>query len=90
MPNLTTYTEFEQNTDLWHLARLGLPTASCFKTIMVAKGPASVTRGNYIDGLVAELWLGYPMAQYKYRNAYMDREYPLLDRILRVTVSAAK
>jgi hypothetical protein len=68
------YDQFQQNTDLWSLARLGLPTASCFSTVM-AKGrsdSASKTRGKYISRLAAELYTGTPVTS-GYTNAYMER-----------------
>jgi YqaJ-like viral recombinase domain len=63
----------EQGTPEWHAARLGIPTASRFATVM-AKGKSggdSVTRKEYMQKLAGEIITGRPMENY--RNEAMER-----------------
>jgi hypothetical protein len=62
-----------QNSDAWYRARLGLPTASMFKTIMAngRGGGESVSRRDYLLKLAGELVSGEPMENYS--NAFMRR-----------------
>jgi hypothetical protein len=57
----------EQGTDEWRLARLGIPTASEFGTVM----GNSETRTRYMYRLAAEIISGTPVKTYS--NADMDR-----------------
>ena len=63
----------EQNSPEWYAARLGLPTASEFKTIIGVKKDAreKVTRRNYMLKLAGEIITGEPMEGYS--NAHMER-----------------
>ncbi len=63
----------EQGTDEWKAARLGIPTASEFATVM-AKGKAggdSKTRRTYMLKLIGERLTGEPM--WSYNNEHMER-----------------
>jgi hypothetical protein len=63
----------EQGSPEWYLARLGIPTASEFATIM-AKGKGggdSKTRRTYLLKLLGERITGEPM--YSYSNDHMER-----------------
>lgn len=63
----------EQGTDEWKAARLGIPTASEFSTVM-AKGKAggdSKTRRTYMLKLIGERLTGEPM--WSYNNEHMER-----------------
>lgn len=64
--------ECEQGTDSWKQARCGRVTGSRIADVM-AKGKAgapSVTRGNYLAEIVAEVLTGLPTAD-KYQSAAM-------------------
>lgn len=63
----------EQGTPEWYAARLGIPTASEFDTVL-AKGKAggeSKTRRTYLLKLAGERITGEPM--YSYSNDHMER-----------------
>jgi hypothetical protein len=63
----------EQGTDDWFRARMGIPTASEFATVM-AKGRAggdSKTRQTYLYKLAGEIITGQPMESFS--NAHMER-----------------
>lgn len=62
-----------QGTDAWYRARLGIPTASEFATIMAKgrDGGESVTRKTYMQKLAGELLTNEPAENYS--NAYMER-----------------
>lgn len=63
----------EQGTDEWKAARLGIPTASEFATVM-AKGKSggdSKTRRTYMLKLIGERLTGEPM--WSYQNEHMER-----------------
>jgi hypothetical protein len=69
------FNKFEQGTPLWFLARLGMPTASRFATVM-AKGVGkqeSKTRDKYQCELASELITGVPNEAYAYKNHHMER-----------------
>lgn len=71
MPEIFT---FEQGTPEWRMARLGIPTASEFDTVM-AKGRGggpSVTRRKYMLTLIGERLTG-EIAPEGYQNAHMER-----------------
>lgn len=64
--------DFPQGTPEWFQARLGLPTASEFQTVL----PATDVRGkksrqSYMDKLAGEIITGQPMESYS--NPYMER-----------------
>lgn len=63
----------EQGTPEWYAARLGIPTASEFHTVMAIgpKGGKSATRVAYLNKLAGEVLTGEPMASYV--NADMER-----------------
>jgi hypothetical protein len=63
----------EQGTDAWLDARLGIPTASMFATVMASGrgGGESKTRDEYMRKLIGERITGKPM--YHYTNAHMER-----------------
>jgi hypothetical protein len=63
----------DQGTDEWHSARLGIPTASCFATVMAKgkDGGASKTRADYMRKLAGEVLTGRPMDSYS--NGHMER-----------------
>jgi hypothetical protein len=65
--------ECEQGTEAWHTARLGVPTASCFATVMAKgkDGGASKTRADYMRKLAGEILTGEPMDSYT--NQHMER-----------------
>jgi YqaJ-like viral recombinase domain len=62
-----------QGTPEWFQARLGIPTASEFSTVMAAAkdGKERKTRNTYMRKLAGEIITGEPMENY--RNADMDR-----------------
>jgi hypothetical protein len=59
----------EQGTEAWFKARLGIPTASRFATVM-AKGEGK-TRSEYMRKLAGEILTGEPMDSYS--NGHMER-----------------
>lgn len=61
---------FPQNSELWHLARCGIPTASNFQCLMVKTGDKR-GRATYLRKLAAERITGKPAASYS--NKYMER-----------------
>jgi hypothetical protein len=63
----------EQNSPEWFAARLGIPTASMFATIMAKgrDGGASKTRRDYLLKLAGEIITGEPMESYS--NVHMER-----------------
>ena len=63
----------EQGSPEWFQARLGLPTASEFSTVMAKgkDGGKSVTRRTYMLKLAGELLTGEPMEAYT--NQHMER-----------------
>jgi hypothetical protein len=64
----------EQGTEEWFRARMGVPTASEFSTIMAKgrDGGASVTRAKYLRSLAGEILTGEPAPE-GYSNAHMER-----------------
>jgi hypothetical protein len=62
-----------QGSDEWFRARLGLPTASEFHTVLASGkgGGESVTRKKYLYQLAGEILSGEPMESYS--NDYMAR-----------------
>jgi hypothetical protein len=65
--------ECEQNSPEWYAARLGIPTASEFKTIIGVKKDAreKITRQTYMRKLAGEILTGEPMESYS--NNHMER-----------------
>jgi hypothetical protein len=66
----------EQGTEEWLLARLGVPTASRYSTVLAkgvgGKGP-SKTRLTYMRQLVGERVRRQPAAEYGFKSAHMER-----------------
>jgi hypothetical protein len=63
----------DQGTEEWFRVRMGIPTASEFKTIIGVKKDAreKVTRDTYMRKLAGEILTGDPMTSYQ--NADMER-----------------
>ncbi len=63
----------DQNSEEWREARMGIPTASEFSTVMAKgrDGGSSVTRRTYMLKLAGEILTGEPMESYS--NAHMER-----------------
>lgn len=61
--------DIEQGEDAWFQARLGIPTASKFATVM-AKGEGK-TRSEYLRRLAGEILTGEPSETFK--NEHMER-----------------
>ncbi len=51
----------EQGSDAWHLDRLGIPTASMFKSIITSTGKPSTSAKGYMNGLLADWEAGKPV-----------------------------
>lgn len=68
--------ECEQNSPEWYAARLGIPTASEFKTIIGVKKDAreKVTRQIYMRKLAGEILTGEPMENYQSADMARGRE----------------
>lgn len=65
--------DVEQGSSEWYAARLGIPTASKFATVMAKgkQGGSSVTRSEYLRKLAGEIITGEPMDNYS--NSHMER-----------------
>lgn len=65
--------ECEQGCEEWYRARMGLPTASEFHTVLAKgrDGGASLTRKMYLLKLAGEILTGEPMENYS--NVHMER-----------------
>lgn len=63
----------DQGTDEWFAARMGIPTASQFATVM-AKGEGK-TRTTYLHKLAGEILTGEPMDSFS--NAHTDRGHEM-------------
>ncbi len=65
--------DFDQNSDAWYRARMGIPTASEFATVLASGrgGGDSRTRKTYLYKLAGEIITGEPMESYS--NAHMER-----------------
>lgn len=70
---LQIFDDFEQGSPEWFAARLGIPTASEFKTVLSVKKDAKdkKTRDLYLRKLAGEIITGAPMESYS--NGHMDR-----------------
>jgi hypothetical protein len=68
-----------QNSPEWHRARMGIPTASEFKTIIGIKKDAKdkVTRQTYMRKLAGEIITGEPTESYS--NSHMERGHAMED-----------
>lgn len=73
MDSLQIFDTFEQGTPEWFAVRRGIPTASCFDTVMASGrgGGESKTRKTYLLKLAGEIITGDPMANYS--NDDMER-----------------
>ena len=60
-----------QGTEEWFIARMGIPTASCFGKIITGTGKASTSAEGYRRELLAEWKLGRPLEGFK--SEWMDR-----------------
>jgi len=56
--------DVEQGSQAWVEARLGIPTASRFSSIVTPKGALSASRDAYLAELLAEWALGYPVQEW--------------------------
>jgi hypothetical protein len=63
----------DQGTEEWFAARMGIPTASQFATVM-AKGEGK-TRTTYLHKLAGEILTGEPMESFS--NAHTDRGHEM-------------
>jgi hypothetical protein len=65
--------DVEQGTPEWYAARLGIPTASAFSTILSSNKEAKdkKTRTEYMRKLAGEIVTGEPMESYS--NVHMER-----------------
>ncbi len=61
----------KQGSDAWLQARLGVVTASCFDRIVTSKGALSKQSTAYMDRLITERALGYPLDDGS--SQFMDR-----------------
>lgn len=70
---MQVYTDMEQGTEDWFRARMGIPTASEFSTVMAKgiKGGESKTRRTYMLRLAGEILTGEPAETYS--NGHMER-----------------
>lgn len=66
-----------QNSEAWKRARMGIATASSFKTVMASgrSGAESLTRKKYLMQLAGEILTGEPMENYS--NSAMDRGHAM-------------
>lgn len=69
--------DVEQGSEAWFAARLGVPSASMFATVLAKgrSGGASVTRQKYLYKLAGEILTGQPAESYT--NADMERGHAL-------------
>ena len=67
----------DQGTPDWFAARMGMPTASEFSTVLASgkDGGASKTRKTYMHKLAGEILTGQPMEGYS--NAHMERGHAM-------------
>ncbi len=66
--------DLEQGTPEWFAARMGIPTASSFATVMAKgkEGGRSITRDDYMRKLAGEILTGEPAPE-GYSNGFMER-----------------
>lgn len=68
-----TIIDFEQGSQEWFEARLGIPTASNFSTVMASgKDGPSITRTEYLNRLAGEIITGRP-AEETFKSRAMER-----------------
>lgn len=69
----------DQGTEEWFRARMGIPTASEFATVMAKgrSGGGSKTRQTYLYKLAGEIITGKPMESFS--NAHMERGHAMED-----------
>ena len=71
----------EQNSPEWFRARMGIPTASSFKTVMVTKGRGeggeSKTRRAYMHKLADEIVYGELTPEAEYTDQNMERGHAM-------------
>jgi hypothetical protein len=69
--------ECDQGSDEWFRARMGIPTASCFATVMAKgrDGGASKTRAKYMRQLAGEILTGEPMGHFS--NHHTERGHEM-------------
>lgn len=67
----------DQGTEEWHQARVGIPTASEFATVLAKgrDGGASKTRRTYLHKLAGEIITGQPADNFS--NAHMERGHAM-------------
>lgn len=66
-----------QGSEEWHLDRLGIPTASMFKSIITSTGKPSTTANTYMNALLADWLAGKPVDKFEPTQAMQngtDRE----------------
>lgn len=65
--------DIDQGSEAWRQARLGIPTASMFATVMAKgrDGGVSLTRSKYLRELAGEILTGDPAESYS--NGHMER-----------------
>lgn len=70
------FEDLEQGSPEWFAARLGIPTASKFATVMAKgkEGGKSLTRTDYLHRLAGEVLTGEPMETYKNDHMLRGRE----------------
>lgn len=67
----------DQNSDEWFRARMGIPTASMFATVLAKgrDGGVSLTRKTYLHKLAGEIITGEPCDNYS--NSHMERGHAM-------------
>lgn len=63
--------DLEQGTDEWLVARMGIPTASCFSKLITSAGKKSTSLDGYAKTLAAETLMGKPQETFK--SDWMER-----------------
>lgn len=73
---LKIHDDFEQGSDEWRKARMGIPTASMFKCVKASgrDGGDSKTRTKYLRQLAGEIITGEPMKSYENADMIRGRE----------------
>ena len=57
--------EVDQNSEDWHRARIGIPTASEFGKMLTGTGKPSTQVDDYAAQLAAEIYSGVPMKSFR-------------------------
>ncbi|MDA3853324.1 MAG: YqaJ viral recombinase family protein [Bacteroidales bacterium] len=55
----------EQGTEAWHIDRLGIPTASMYKSIITSTGKLSTSAKTYMNALLADWLAGKPVDKFE-------------------------